>query len=117
MLLKLMLLKKAILRCLTLNSKWITEWKSKGLSNERLEVVSITDNTLTLSVNYYEGKVRLRFTGTVLQEKIITCSHKKVVNIYIVYEITNLHNISSYPALENALFGAVKLIRNSGTYK
>ena len=73
---KIDVVKKSILRCLTLNSKWITEWKSKGLSNERLEVVSKTDNTLTPSVNYYEDKVRLRFTGTVLQEKTITYSHK-----------------------------------------
>ena len=36
---------------------WITEWKSKGLSNEILKVVSTSDNTLTLLVNYYGGKV------------------------------------------------------------
>ena len=40
----------------TLNSNWITKWRTKGLSNESLEVVS--SNTLTPSVNYYEGKVR-----------------------------------------------------------
>ena len=45
-----------------MNSNWITEWKSKGLSNESLEGVSKTDNTLTPSVNYYGDKVRLRFT-------------------------------------------------------
>ena len=42
------------------NSNWITKWKSKGLSNESLEVVSATSNTLTPSVNDYEDKVRLR---------------------------------------------------------
>ena len=42
-----------ILRCFTLNSNWLTKWKSKGWSNESLEVVSKTDNTLTPSVNYY----------------------------------------------------------------
>ena len=47
----------------------ITKWKSKGLSNESLEVVSTSDNTLTPSVNYYGDKVRLRFTGNVLQHK------------------------------------------------
>ena len=40
-----------------LNSNWITKWKSKGLSNESLEVVSKTDNTLTPLVNYYGDKV------------------------------------------------------------
>ena len=58
-----------ILKYFTLNSNWITEWRSKGLSNESLEVVSTSDNTLTPSVNYYRGKVRLRFTESVLQQK------------------------------------------------
>ena len=56
---------------------WITEWKSKGLSNEILKVVSTSDNTLTLLVNYYGDKVWLRFTGSVLQQETITYSHKK----------------------------------------
>ena len=38
---------------------------------------------------------------------------KKVVNLYAVYKITNLHGISSYPAVANALFGAVELSKNS----
>ena len=38
---------------------------------ESLEVVSETDNTLTLLVNYYGDKVRLRFTESVLQQKIV----------------------------------------------
>ena len=83
------------------------------MSNESLEVVSKTDNTLTPSVNYYGDKIRLRFTGSVLQQKTVTYSHKKVVNLYVVYEITNFHSIDSYPTLTNALFGAVKLTKNA----
>ena len=56
-----------ILEHFTLSSNWITKWKSKRLSS--LEVVSTSGNTLTLSVNYYEGNLRLRFTGNVLQQK------------------------------------------------
>ena len=67
-----------MLEYFTLNSNWITKWKSKGLSNENLEVVSKTDNTLTPSINYYGDKVRLRFTGSVLQQKTVTYSHKKL---------------------------------------
>ena len=82
--------------------------RSKGLSNKNLEVVSSLNNTLSPSVNYYGDKARLRFTGSVLQQKIVTYSHKKVVNLYVVYEIINFHSIDSYPTLTNALFGAVK---------
>ena len=83
------------------------------MSNESFEVVSISDNTLTTSVNYYGDKVRLRFTARVLQQRTVTYSHKKVVNLYVVYRITNVHGIDSYPALVNALFGAVKLTKNA----
>ena len=60
-----------ILDYFTLNSNWITKWKSKGLSNESFEVVSTSNNTLTSSVNYYGDKAKLTFTGSVLQQKIV----------------------------------------------
>ena len=56
----------------------------KGIISWRLEVVSKTNNTFTTSVNYYEDKVWLRFTGSVLQQKTVTWSNKKVVNLYVV---------------------------------
>ena len=74
-----------VLEYFTLNTNWITKWKSKGLSSESLEVVSTSDSTLTLSVNYYKDNLRLRFTGNVLQQKTVTYSHKKIVNFYVVY--------------------------------
>ena len=37
---------------------------------------------------------------------------EKIVNIYIVCEINKNFNISSYPTLENCLFGAVKLTKH-----
>ena len=102
---------QSISKYFTLNNKWITKWKSKGLSNESLEIVSTSNNTLTPAINYFGDKVRLIFTWSVLQQKRVTYSHKKVVNIYVVYEITNFHGINSYPTLTNALFGAVKLTK------
>ena len=40
-------------------------------------------------------------------------NHGTIVNIYIVYEISKNENISSYPTLENCLFGAVSLTKNA----
>ena len=48
-----------------------------------------------------------------MQQKSITYSHKKVVNLYIVYKITNFHGTNNYPTLTNALFGAAKLSKNA----
>ena len=45
------------------------------------------------------------------QEKI-TFNHGRIVNIYTVYEINDYCDISSYPTLENCLFGAVKLTKH-----
>ena len=100
-----------ILEYFTLKSNLITKWRSKGLSNESLEVISISDNTLTQSVNYCGDTVRLRFTGSVLQQKTVTYNHKRVVNLYLIYEITSFHDINSYPTLTNALCDAVKLTK------
>ena len=41
-----------------------------------------------------------------MQDKI-TYDHGKVVNIYIVYEISKNINISDYPTLKNCLSGVV----------
>ena len=38
---------------------------------------------------------------------------KEIVNIYIVYEITDNFNISDYPTLKDCLFGAAKLTKNA----
>ena len=43
----------------------------------------------------------------------ITYTHGKIVNIYIVYKISKNFKISSYPTLENFLFGAVGLTENN----
>ena len=104
-----------VLEYFTVNSNWITKWKSKGLSNKSFEGASTSNNTLTPSVNCYGDKARLKFTESVLQQKIVTYNHKTVVNFYIVYEITNFDGIDNYPKLTNALFGAVKLTKNTGT--
>ena len=54
-----------------------------------------------------------------MQQKIVTERHKKVVNLYVVYEITHFHSIDNYTTLTNTLFGAVKLTKNAdiGKYK
>ena len=68
---------QSILKYFTLNNKWITKWKSQGLSNESLEVVSRSNNNLTPAINYYGERKRLKFTRSVLQQKRVIYSHKK----------------------------------------
>ena len=42
-----------------------------------------------------------------------TYNHGAIVTIYIVYEISKNYDISSYPTLENCLFGAVSLTKHA----
>ena len=52
-----------------------------------------------------------------MKQDKVTFNHGKVVNIYIVYEISKSINISDYPTLEDCLFGAVSLTENAGFHK
>ena len=51
------------------------------------------------------------FSGSCLKQDKIAYAHGKVVHICIVYEINKNFNTSSYPTLENGLFGAVSLTK------
>ena len=92
----------------TINSiNSISEWKSKGLSNESIKTPSISNNFFNPLLDYVSTKIRVKFSGSCLKQDKATHNHGAIVNIYIVYEISKNYNISSYPALENCLFGAV----------
>ena len=68
---------------------------------------------ITPSLDYLVPKIRIKFNGSCLKQDKITYTHGKITNIYIVYEISKSYNISSYPTLENCLFGAVSLTKNA----
>ena len=82
------------------NDNHVYYWKSKGLSDERINSIKTSDYAITPYLSYYDtNKIRVKFD--------------RIVNIYIVYEITDNFNVISYPMLENCLFGAVSLTKNA----
>ena len=94
------------------NDNNILSWKSKGLSDESIKAPTTSNKILNPSQNYVGTKARIKFSGDCLKQEKILFNHGKIVNIYIVYEIERNVNISSYPTLENCLFGAVKLTKH-----
>ena len=94
------------------NGNYIYYWKSKGLSDVRINSITTPNHSITPNVDYYGTKTRVEFNGSCLKQDSVTFNHGKVVNIYIVYEISKSINISNYPTLENCLFGAVSLNKN-----
>ena len=57
-------------------------------------------------------KIKVKFTGSCLKQPKFTFTDKKVVNIYIVYELGASSSHSSDPTIKNCLFGAVTLTKN-----
>ena len=57
---------------------------------------------------YDTSKTRSKFNGSTLNRFPPSIINGKIVNIYVVYEITSDYNDSNYPTVENYLFGSVK---------
>ena len=99
------------------NTDYFSSWKSKGLSKENIKPLPTSDNSLTPALSYYNYNIREKFTGSCLEQSKITYTHKKVVNIYIVYELIASSSHFDDPTLKNCLFGAVTLTKNAGMDK
>ena len=86
------------------SNNYILSWKSKGLSSENINSIKTTNYImLNPSVDFCDmSKIRVKFNGGCLKQDIPTLLHGGIVNVYIVYEITNNSNVSSYQTLEIA---------------
>ena len=73
--------------------------------------ITASNYSITPKLGYYGSKTRVKFNGSCSKQDKVTYNHGTIVNIYIVYEISKNYNISSYPALENSLFGAASLTK------
>ena len=83
------------------------------MSDERISSIKTTNHNISPNLDYYGTKTRVEFNGGCLKQDKVTFNHGKVVNIYIVYEISKSINIRNYPTLENCLFGLVTLTKNA----
>ena len=64
-------------------------------------------------MSFYDTKTRVEFNESCLKQDKITYNHRKIVNIYIAYEISKNYSISTYPTLKNCLFGTFSLTKNA----
>ena len=95
------------------NTNYVSSWKSKALFAESMKPPTTSDNSLTPVLNYYGTKARAKFTRSCLKLPKISCTHGKVVNIYIVYELGAASSHNNDPTLKSFLFGAVTLNKNA----
>ena len=78
---------------------YIYFWKSKGLSDERINSITTSNYSITPELSYYGSKTRLKFNGSCLKQDKATYNHGTIVDKYIVYEISKNNCISSYRTL------------------
>ena len=82
--------------------------KSKRSFGERIRPPAASNKDLSTAINQIDTKLHVKFDGNCLTQGKVTFTHKKEVNIYIVYSM----NLWSYTwaaclKLNNSFFGAV----------
>ena len=99
------------------NAKYISSWKSNGLSDETIRPLATSANSLAPLIDYCGNKIRVKFNGTILRQPKVSYTHGTIVNIYIVYELDTSSSDADDPMLKNCLFGAVTLTQNADINK
>ena len=96
------------------NKKYISSWKSEGLSDEVITPFATSDNSLTPWIHRYKTKIRLAFNKSCLkQSNNLTYDNGHIGNVSIVYELGASSSSVSDPTIKNCLFGAVTLTKNA----
>ena len=66
----------------------ISEWESKGLSNEKIKPFYTVNKILSPKLQWNKSRLRLRFEGSCLkQEDTTPFTPSNVVNLFIVYKL------------------------------
>ena len=95
----------------------VLSWQSKGISNESIKPPATSNNSLGPRLSCSDTKIKVQFPGSCLKQPKFTFTHKKVVNIYIVYELGASSSNVNDPTMKNCLFGAVTLTKNADIEK
>ena len=81
------------------------------MSEKSIKSPSEPHNFLNPSLEYLGTKTRVKLIGSCLKQNKITYTHKKILNIYIVFELNKRYSTVN-PTLVSCLFGAVKLTKH-----
>ena len=83
------------------------------MPDENIAAPTKSDYSLNSKLSYLVNTTRVEFKASCLKWDKITYTHGKIVIVYIGYEISRNFNIGTYSTLENCLFGAVSLTKNT----
>ena len=71
------------------------------MSDKKISSIIAPNYIVTPFLDYYGTKIRLEFSGNCLKQDKVTFNHGKVVNIYIIFEMSKSIKIRNYLTLEN----------------
>ena len=74
---------------------YIYFWKSKGLSDKNITAPATSDYSVNPQLSYLGNNTTVEFKESCLKQDKITHTHGKIVNIFIIHEISKNYNISS----------------------
>ena len=63
------------------SGNYIYFWKSKGLSDERINSITTSNNSITPELSHYGTKAKVTFSGSCLKQDKATYNHGTIVNI------------------------------------
>ena len=56
----------------TINGEYIYFWRFNGLSNERINSITLFNRSIAPELSYYDSKIRVKFNGNCLKQDKIT---------------------------------------------
>ena len=66
------------------SGNYIYFWKSKELSDKRINSFTTSNYSITSELSHYGTKTRIKFNRSSSKQDKATYSHRTIVNIYIV---------------------------------
>ena len=86
------------------------------MPDEKINSIKTFNHSITPNLDYFGTKTRVEFNESCLKQDKVTFNHGKIVNIYIVYELS-MYRLGSFFTLVNCLFGAVSLTETADINK
>ena len=103
------------------NSKKISEWKSTGIFiySDDSSMKGIEDTKTKLSELKNDGRMHVYLQGNHFQQNnVIIPNNNNVINIYVVYKLDQISSTRNTDyTIQNALFGAMKITKNTDSSK
>ena len=64
------------------NGSYIYYWRSKGLSDQRINSITTSNYSVTPNISYYGSKTRVEFFGSCLKQDKVTFNHEKSKHLH-----------------------------------